>query len=71
MVGKHGNGIVMALMTQPKVRDHPRTSPAIATDAKVRYREAMIETCDKDLNTLVKADHRRASKPDLDGTASR
>ena len=36
--------MALALMTQLKARGHPRTPPALATDGKGSYREAMVET---------------------------
>ena len=36
--------MALQLMTQLKERGHPQTPPAIATDGKGSYREAMLET---------------------------
>ena len=36
--------VALELMTQLKEPDHPKTPPAVATDGKGSYREAMVET---------------------------
>jgi hypothetical protein len=43
-IGKNESEVAPALMEQIKARGHPDAPPAIATDGKGSYREAMIET---------------------------
>ena len=43
-IGKDEGVVAMALMAQLKSRGHPDKPPAIATDGKGSYREAMVET---------------------------
>jgi hypothetical protein len=43
-IGKDEGVVAMVLMAQLKDRGHPDTPPAIATDGKGSYREAMVET---------------------------
>lgn len=43
-IGKDEGVVAMALMAQLKARGHPDEPPAIATDGKGSYREAMVET---------------------------
>ena len=43
-IGKNECEVAMALMAQLKDRGHPDAPPAIATDGKGSYREAMVET---------------------------
>jgi hypothetical protein len=43
-IGKDESGVATALMAQLKSRGHPDKPPAIATDGKGSYREAMVET---------------------------
>jgi len=42
-IGKNESEVAMALMAQLKERGHPDAPPAIATDGKGSYREAMVE----------------------------
>ena len=46
-IGKDEEEIAVALMGQLKARGHPEAPPAIATDGKGSYREAMVETWGK------------------------
>lgn len=46
-IGKTEAEVALALMTQLKERGHPNTPPAIATDGKGSYRQAMVETWGK------------------------
>jgi len=46
-IGKDEEEIAEALMGQLKARGHPEAPPAIATDGKGSYREAMVETWGK------------------------
>src|SRR5947209_19284879 len=43
-IAKTEEEVALQLMTQLKERGHPTTPPAIATDGKGSYREAMLET---------------------------
>jgi hypothetical protein len=43
-IGKDENEVATDLMDQLKSRGHPNKPPAIATDGKGSYREAMVET---------------------------
>lgn len=43
-IGKDESVVAMALMAQLKSRGHPHKPPAIATDGKGSYRQAMVET---------------------------
>ena len=43
-VAKGEDEVALALMAQLKARGHPNVPPAMATDGKGSYREAMVET---------------------------
>jgi len=58
-------------MLQLKRRGHPETPPAIATDGKGSYREAMVEVWGKVPEIQVVGDPRLASKLSLVGNICR
>ena len=43
-IGKNEAKVAHQLMEQLKERDHPDVPPALATDGKGSYREAMVKT---------------------------
>src|SRR5207245_6382337 len=43
-VAKREEDVALELMTQLKARGHPTTPPAMATDGKGSYREAILDT---------------------------
>lgn len=43
-IAKTAEEVALELMAQLKARGHPETPPAVATDGKGSYREAMLET---------------------------